>query len=446
MLRQIVSLLLFTILIGSCTPASQPAPLTTATQIIPPSETPTPTQTAIPTTTPSEMINPSKPTTLPNELALPDQLNSSWIAFANNKYNPGIYLIRANKSEWRAISTSKAGLYEYLSWSPNGHQLVFTYARGPEAPNMQIYTVNIDGSNLRRLTFADSYINNHPVWSPDGKYIVYTRGHYINNVWTSNLIIIDTNGNLIRELTSDSFQNDFPHWTPDGKTIYYLSDNPDEGVLLMAIDTIGLNKRLLTTLPKPYMAQFALSSDGGQIFFGSTLRYPCGDFYTIDIDGKNLKEIAKFPGDGQDPSWSQDSHYLILDVSPECWYTLGRPAEKWELNILDVQRGMLYELTSNPDWYPTYPSWSPVPALQIGDQYIVTDIGDKLNLRDEASLQGKVVKQLLKGDQVSVLEGPLDLDGYYWWRLRTADGIEGWAVDEAGWYKAIDRSALTPTP
>ena len=31
----------------------------------------------------------------------------------------------------------------------------------------------------------------------------------------------------------------------------------------------------------------------------------------------------------------------------------------------------------------------------------------------------------------------IEADGYYWWKLRTGDGAEGWAVDVAGWYHQV---------
>ena len=37
-------------------------------------------------------------------------------------------------------------------------------------------------------------------------------------------------------------------------------------------------------------------------------------------------------------------------------------------------------------------------------------------------------------EQSFVLEGSVDVDNYYWWRLLTGEGEEGWAVEVAGWY------------
>ena len=76
--------------------------------------------------------------------------------------------------------------------------------------------------------------------------------------------------------------------------------------------------------------------------------------------------------------------------------------------------------------------------------YQITIAGNDLNLRAKQSLDGAIKKILKTGDIVTILEGPVQADGYSWWKMRTADGVEGWAVDVAGWYAPVD-AALTPT-
>jgi len=56
-----------------------------------------------------------------------------------------------------------------------------------------------------------------------------------------------------------------------------------------------------------------------------------------------------------------------------------------------------------------------------------------------------VIQQLREGDDVAVTEGSTLTDDYNWWHLRAIDGIEGWAVEAAGWYAPFE-SASTSTP
>lgn len=71
-------------------------------------------------------------------------------------------------------------------------------------------------------------------------------------------------------------------------------------------------------------------------------------------------------------------------------------------------------------------------ALRVGGQaQIFTTEGDALNMRSAPGTQFERVSQLPSGSMVTLLEGPVDADGFTWWRVRTVDGIEGWTVESA---------------
>ncbi len=52
-----------------------------------------------------------------------------------------------------------------------------------------------------------------------------------------------------------------------------------------------------------------------------------------------------------------------------------------------------------------------------------------LNVREEASLKGKLVTSLKEGEKVIILEGPKDADGRSWYKIET-NGKTGWAVKD----------------
>lgn len=60
---------------------------------------------------------------------------------------------------------------------------------------------------------------------------------------------------------------------------------------------------------------------------------------------------------------------------------------------------------------------------------VYTTSGDRLNLREGPGLNFEIVGKLDRGTLVTLLEGPRKQDGYAWWRIRTADGQEGWSVE-----------------
>ena len=77
-------------------------------------------------------------------------------------------------------------------------------------------------------------------------------------------------------------------------------------------------------------------------------------------------------------------------------------------------------------------------AFRPGDVYIVTPAGDKLNVRDQPSLQSAVVTQLKAGDYVEISDGPVVADGHTWWKFKVAAYTDnpptGWAVESQDWY------------
>jgi hypothetical protein len=96
-----------------------------------------------------------------------------------------------------------------------------------------------------------------------------------------------------------------------------------------------------------------------------------------------------------------------------------------------------------PDWASNFvlPDGQPNEALffRIGDIYIITEAGDKLNMRDQPSLNGAVVTQLKTDDYVEIVEGPMVADGYTWWKFEipswgSAAPTSGWAVEDQQWY------------
>ncbi len=406
--------------------------------------TPT-TQTALPATThtPTSTLIPSPLPTFTATAApiveLPAYLQSTWIAFISN-LDSGVYIVRADGTGLRNVYMEPgAFLEDRPAWSPDGHRLAFVYAL-PYTPafkngSIQIFTIGIDGKNLRQLTDESDRQNLSPAWSPDGKWIVYLSGYILNRQEIVDIKIRNAEGGPSHYLVKNGFSNDDPVWSRDGKTIYYLSNKPDgQKVHLMAINSDGSGERSVMDFPNSYFPSSSLSPDGNRLLLSSaetSTNGPCLSIAILNIEDKKFETFLDFPGDQAWPSWSPDSRYITLNArnKKECF--LGG----MDAYIMDLQTRAMKELIQNKNVYTEYPVWSPVPALQTNRQYVITELGDRLNLRESAALNGALIRQLRKGEMATILEGPLDYDNYYWWRMRTADGLEGWAVEVAGWYE-----------
>ncbi len=68
--------------------------------------------------------------------------------------------------------------------------------------------------------------------------------------------------------------------------------------------------------------------------------------------------------------------------------------------------------------------------LTIGSTAVVnTDNNDNLLVRVNPGRNEDVVVRLQDNNQVTLLDGPVFADEFIWWRIRTAEGLEGWAAE-----------------
>jgi hypothetical protein len=86
----------------------------------------------------------------------------------------------------------------------------------------------------------------------------------------------------------------------------------------------------------------------------------------------------------------------------------------------------------------TIPQLPPIPSgviegsrYQPGQQLRVLN-PQGLNVRLGPSLDEPIIGALNQGDYVAVLAGPTFFEEIEWWRVRTADGLDGWIAGQIG--------------
>ena len=85
---------------------------------------------------------------------------------------------------------------------------------------------------------------------------------------------------------------------------------------------------------------------------------------------------------------------------------------------------------------PTLEPVEPPPdtsGIGTGVNVVVRGVNpDGLNIRAEASTDSKVLKNVKDKTTLEVLDGPVQAEGYVWWRVRPVRDkeIEGWAVGQ----------------
>jgi uncharacterized protein YgiM (DUF1202 family) len=79
------------------------------------------------------------------------------------------------------------------------------------------------------------------------------------------------------------------------------------------------------------------------------------------------------------------------------------------------------------------PTLAPEPpdtgGIEVGSQVRVVGAG-KLNIRAEATTGSEVLQTVNDKTVLTVLDGPVEGEGYLWWKVRSRKGTEGWTVGQ----------------
>jgi hypothetical protein len=134
-------------------------------------------------------------------------------------------------------------------------------------------------------------------------------------------------------------------------------------------------------------------------------------------------------------SIAQGGVYTYYEFSPIAEEAIDNDA--WQKLFLTSQTVEL------PLWTESYmlSDGNPIDVLafRVGDVYRITLPGNRLTVRDAPSRHGNVIQQMSAGDYVTILDGPVQAEGFTWWKFNLdpyeAVPREGWAVQNPYWYE-----------
>jgi Tol biopolymer transport system component len=191
------------------------------------------------------------------------------------------------------VITRYAGPINFMSWSPDGHNLLYLSHLGSIGPGNNIITIRSVATGEERFLSPRLYGVNQISWAPDGRSIIGLGFGYKNA--DSGAYRIDAETGAVTKLAKGGV---FARLCPDGKTLVQYTDD-------------GIVKVDLATGKESLVAKgayrFALSPDGRNIAFEVD-----GVWKIASLDGGAPRELyAGEKGGYFSPGMTGDGRYII---------------------------------------------------------------------------------------------------------------------------------------
>lgn len=220
--------------------------------------------------------------------------------------------------------------------------------------NKQVAVINADGTGLYYLPFPSgkNYCD-EPDISPDGRMVAYECKNDSGTAW--NIYTTSMNGSDLQNLG----EGREPDWSPDGDLIAFETGYPLQ-------------------------------------------------IWTMDVSGRNPRQITFDKFDNRAPSWSPDGKYIAM---------MSNINDYWQIRILNISTGRFEQIT-NGNISKRFPVWSPdgskiayntIPTMDI---WIVDIDGD--NVQQITSLRSAGRAAWSPDSQYLLFNALVDED----WRIR----------------------------
>ncbi len=238
--------------------------------------------------------------------------------------------------------------------------------------------------------------------------------------------------------------NPFFSWSPDGRWLAYFLINgpiprsglqaqytslPSDGLYLVdtdcfsAPDTCPARTRFIHIPNKfGYYIYSAWSPDGSFIVVDNPFAH---QFIVIRLQDGQVRNIRHM---------DSPDRPVMFALSPDNrWIAYSNGGG--EINLQDLRGGSPIRIASGLENAEVV-SWLTAPLLKVGSSFVILPPGDNLILRGAPSLDASGLVKLHTGDIFTVTDGPVQADGYTFWRVRSElDGSYGWVREFYGWFK-----------
>jgi Tol biopolymer transport system component len=177
--------------------------------------------------------------------------------------------------------------------------------------HVELVLMDADGTNVQKIFGLDGWRGslNRPQVSPDGRRLIVER----RNSWLSRprggsaLFVLNLDGSGVRQITPWSVAaGDGPDWSPDGRRIVFRAPRLGAfaGSNLYTVRADGKDLRQLTRFPKSVeVLSSSYAPDGKWIVFSRSGRGGLPDLFLIRPDGGGLRQLTRTPKWESAPDW-----------------------------------------------------------------------------------------------------------------------------------------------
>jgi len=226
------------------------------------------------------------------------------------------------------VTTRYTGLPSWLTWSPDGRNLLYLSERGSIGIGNNTLTIRSATTGEERLLSPRLRWVSQISWAPDGRSVLAVG----MTVTESGIFRIDPETSGMTKLPDRGM---IPKLCPDGKTLVFLIAGP-------IIKKRNLDTREESEVAKAGNMHYDLSPDGREVVFQVD-----GAVKTVSLNGGEPRElfresVAHTYGLG----WTRDGRYIIVQAGSEIWRV---PAQGGTPLKLDLSAPKLLFFALHPD-------------------------------------------------------------------------------------------------
>lgn len=246
------------------------------------------------------------------------------------------------------------------AWSPDGTRIAFTDTTADGSTG--VFVMDADGTDVRRLTTNPSGMDESPSWSPDGSRIVFSRSTFVTTTpdpvatrARRDLYTIGSDGTGLAKLIGGPTDDFGPQWSPDGSRLGFVrfvdpaSQGPEGTPQVWVLRLDGSEPEEQLTELEGGTFRFAWSPDAARLVLDAGCKV-----HVVEVDGGAVSEVTFGPviQCPWDPSWSPDGTKIVFAAGPD---------EDHDIFVANADGTRVVRLTG-PAGHDNQASWWGLPA------------------------------------------------------------------------------------